>query len=252
MDEIRGLGLFGEYFKDYQDQYVLIGGVASWITLDEVGEPFRSTKDLDIVLIIETLTPEFLNKFWEFIKAGGYEHRQSGGEKSIFYRFKNPEDSTYPVQIEIFSRSPEGITPPKDASIIPIPTGEDISSLSAILLDDNYYAFLKNGLQQTEHLSYIGADRLIPFKMHAWLDLSNRKKAGETIDTKTINKHRNDVIRLSGQLTENTIEIPDDIRIHMEIFLAALPNENVNLRNLGISGSISDVIYRIKIGFGLV
>lgn len=251
MDEIRGLTLFGEHFKEHQDQYVLIGGVASWITMDEAGEEFRATKDLDIVLIIEALTPDFVNVFWEFIKSGNYEIRQTGEGKPIFYRFQKPANSCFPVQIELFSRSPEGMEIPEDAQITPVPKNESVSSLSAILLDEHYYAFLRQGIQRTELFSYIGADRLIPFKMNAWLDLSNRKKSGEQIDSRVVNKHRNDVLRLSGQLTSDAVAIPVSIREDMERFLTKLPDENVDLRSLNERGSMDDVINRIRTGFGL-
>jgi len=47
--KIRGLDVFGQHFSDFRDHYVLIGGVASWLTMDEAGQSFRATKDLDIV-----------------------------------------------------------------------------------------------------------------------------------------------------------------------------------------------------------
>lgn len=99
MDEIRGLTLFGEHFKGHQDQYILIGGVASWITMDEAGEDFRATKDLDIVLIIETLTPAFVDLFWEFIKSGQYEIRQTSEGKPVFYRFQKPANANFPCRL---------------------------------------------------------------------------------------------------------------------------------------------------------
>lgn len=49
--------------------------------MDEIGAPFRATKDLDMVLIIEALDTSFVNTFWQFIEDGGYEHREkSKGE----------------------------------------------------------------------------------------------------------------------------------------------------------------------------
>ena len=52
MAEIRGLDVFGQHFSEFRDQYVLIGGVASWLTMAEAGQSFRATKDLDIVQFI--------------------------------------------------------------------------------------------------------------------------------------------------------------------------------------------------------
>ena len=38
---------------------------------------------------------------------------------------------------------------------------------------------------------------LIPFKAKAWMDLTDRKAAGEHVDSKNIKKHKNDVFRLT-------------------------------------------------------
>ena len=51
---VRGLDLFREHFKDFADRYVLIGGTACDLIMSEVGLQFRATKDLDIVLCIES------------------------------------------------------------------------------------------------------------------------------------------------------------------------------------------------------
>ena len=36
--------------------------------------PFRATKDVDIVLIVESITAEFGRQFWEYVKEARYEH----------------------------------------------------------------------------------------------------------------------------------------------------------------------------------
>jgi hypothetical protein len=63
---VRGLAIFQQWFQDFEDQYILIGGTAASITMTEAGLSFRATKDLDIVLHVEVLTPAFGQKFWEF------------------------------------------------------------------------------------------------------------------------------------------------------------------------------------------
>ena len=67
---VKGLEIFKEFFRDFQDQYVLIGGAACDIVFQEADLPFRATKDLDMVLIVEALTPEFGRRFWGFVEAG--------------------------------------------------------------------------------------------------------------------------------------------------------------------------------------
>ena len=71
---MKGISVFRNYFQDFQDQYVLIGGAACDLIFEAQDTAFRATKDLDIVLLVEALTPDFGRKFWDFIKAGGYEH----------------------------------------------------------------------------------------------------------------------------------------------------------------------------------
>ena len=59
---VSGLEKFKEFFEDYGNNYVLIGGTACSIIFDEIGLDFRATKDLDIVLIIENLNDDFANQ----------------------------------------------------------------------------------------------------------------------------------------------------------------------------------------------
>lgn len=50
---VPGLGSFREKFKDYTDYYTIIGGTACDILLSEADLPFRATKDIDMILIME-------------------------------------------------------------------------------------------------------------------------------------------------------------------------------------------------------
>lgn len=56
---VKGIDLFGAFFRDYKDRYLLTGGAACFLTLDEAGLEFRVTKDLDVVLCLEALDHEF-------------------------------------------------------------------------------------------------------------------------------------------------------------------------------------------------
>jgi len=40
--------------------------------MEEAGLGFRATKDLDIVLSVETLDVSFVRAFWEFVRTGKY------------------------------------------------------------------------------------------------------------------------------------------------------------------------------------
>ena len=48
---VIGVDRFRAHFAGHEHQYVLIGGAACELIMDEVGLDFRATKDLDIVLV---------------------------------------------------------------------------------------------------------------------------------------------------------------------------------------------------------
>ena len=252
---VRGLDVFKRWFADYQDQYVLIGGTAASLAMDDAGLEFRATKDLDVVLHMEALTPAFGRNFWLFVEAGGYEIRQASETgKPAFYRFQKPADQSFPVMVELFSRSPDSLRSAEGSKLTPIPFEEAISSLSAILLDDAYYAFIAAGRRATAGLAWIGEDRLIPLKAVAWLDLSARRDAGEQVDARSIRKHANDVLRLS-QLLAPTTQIPveakiaDDLRRFLD---AAAGDRTLDPRVLGLGPTpLTDVLARIALAYDL-
>lgn len=45
---VMGLDIFRTWFADHADQYILIGGTAATLAMEEAGLEFRATKDLDI------------------------------------------------------------------------------------------------------------------------------------------------------------------------------------------------------------
>jgi len=138
---VRGLETFKKYFKDYPDNYVIIGGTACDLIIDGAGFEARATKDIDIILIVEALTKEFVKKFWEFINDGDYTDREKSEGERKYYRFTKPKNKKFPLQIELFSRIPDFLELDGEPHLTPIPAEDDLSSLSAILMDDEYYNF---------------------------------------------------------------------------------------------------------------
>lgn len=250
---VRGLDVFTRFFADFTDRYVLIGGVASAKVMDEAGLAFRATKDLDIVLIIEALDTSFAEVFWQFIAAGHYQIAQRSGGAPQFYRFQKPQDESFPFMLELFSRIPDGMVLMPGAELSPIPADEAVSSLSAILLDEDYYNFIVSGRQVADGLSFIGPERLIPLKANAWLDLSRRKLEGQDVDSRNIKKHRNDVLRISQLLSPAAqIGLPGRVAADLDQFLTRLAHENIDLKQLNISGGdLPTLIARIRQSFKL-
>ena len=102
---VKGIKRFRDYFREFTDQYVLIGGAACDISFDNNSVDFRATRDLDIVLIVEALTREFGQRFWEFIRDGGYQNRAKSSGSAQFYRFDKPTQEGFPLMIELFART---------------------------------------------------------------------------------------------------------------------------------------------------
>lgn len=221
---IRGLEVFRERFADYEDSLILIGGAAcdDWFTRE--GLSFRATKDLDIVLVLEAIDPDFVKAMRQFIDDGGYQIRQHSEDgPPVLYRFAKPTDKKFPQMLEIFSRVPDEITLGDGQAIAPIPSEEDAHSLSAILVDDDYYALIREHSEPRDGITFVNPTALIPLKAKAWLDLTKRKKQGESVDSKDINKHRTDIFRLAGTLPgdagpELLGVIIDDVRSFLDAF----------------------------------
>lgn len=240
---VTGMESFKEWFKGNESQYAIIGGTACDILMTEEGLDFRATKDIDLVLIIEAVDGAFGRKFWEYIKQAGYEHCKKSTGVPQFYRFSHPTSNHYPAMIELFSRKPDAIPLQEDVVLTPLPIDEDISSLSAILLDDDYYEFLKYGKKSVDGVTVLDAAYLIPFKAKAWLDLTERRAAGEHIDSKNIKKHKNDVFRLTELIdTSVVIETPAGVYEDMQKFLDRMRDESIDIKQLGLAGRTKERI----------
>ena len=134
----------------------------------------QAAKDLE-------LTPTSISRASKQLEEMGLLHIKKEGVPQ-FYRFSHPITNQYPVMIELFTRKLDAIQLPEDAVLTPLPMDEDISSLSAILLDDDYYEFLKQGKVTVDGVTVLDAAYLIPFKAKAWMNLTDRKAAGEHVD----------------------------------------------------------------------
>lgn len=245
---VTGLDKFREHFASFSDRYVLIGGVASWIAMDELGAKFRATQDLDIVLSIEALDKAFAEHFWKFVKLGGYQSRQKSTGKRLFYRFHRPKDPAYPVEMELFSRVPDAIELKGSPEITPIPTDEETSSLSAILMDDGYYKLIHASKRKSNGIMIVGAECLIPLKAQAYVDLRARKEAGEKVDSKKVKKHMRDIFRLYTVIDpSNKPILVDQIKQDVSNAFTILRSENVILKDLGVYDvTVEEVISELE------
>ena len=68
-----GLDKFKEAFAQFSDNYVIIGGTACEIVMTGTAVRPRATHDIDMIVVVERMTPDFGRHFWDFIKKGGYK-----------------------------------------------------------------------------------------------------------------------------------------------------------------------------------
>ena len=242
---VKGLDTFRKYFEDYEEQYVLIGGAACDILFESNEMSFRATRDLDMVLIVEALTPEFGEKFWEFIVDGKYRNKATNGSNPQFYRFDKPEDDNFPKMIELFCRSDFKL---KNANgITPIHIDDEVSSLSAILLNDDYYKTLLNGKVIRNGLSVLRPEYIILFKVKAYLDLKMRKDLGEKVDSSDIKKHK----KASELMLEKVEELPIAVDADIHSFIDLLeqePFDQNSLKRYGLKNE--EIVELLKQVFG--
>lgn len=165
---------FRDTFRNYTDCYTVIGGTACFILMEDAGLNFRSTNDIDMILIFEDKTEEFAKIFWDYIS-------------------------------------------------------DDISSLSAIALDDDFYDFMMKGRTVVNDISVLGPEYIIPFKMFAWVNNRDLKEKGEFVRSEDIIKHKNDVFRLFSLLNPaEKIATSGNVRVNIERFLNEVVTEPVN------------------------
>ncbi|MBS3972719.1 MAG: hypothetical protein KGZ84_06870 [Erysipelotrichia bacterium] len=243
---VHGIDVFTQHFNHYSNHYVLIGGSACDILMDELGLTFRATKDLDIVLIIEAINEDFYLHFLRFITLGGYIRKEVGGLKHQFYRFSHPTNHAYPKQIELFCRRLENVTLSLHQICTKIPLNDEITSLSAILLNDDYYELLMKRKREIRNVSIIDIETLIVFKIRAWLDNKEKKERGEKVTSNDVNKHKNDVLRLLVNVSSSS-RVKVNVTIRQEIinFCELIKNEAIDLRNLELNNVTLDELLNV-------
>jgi hypothetical protein len=179
----------------------------------------RATRDIDIILVVEALNTDFVKQFWQFINDGRYQQREKSDDEREYYRFMKPENTDFPYQIELFSRTPDVIKLEDDAHLTPIPVDDDLSSLSAILLNDDYYNYMIEHSQVEDGLHHANIEALICLKAKAFLEIKERIEKGNREDAKQLRKHKADVFRLTVLLTpESEFDLPQTIQAHINQF----------------------------------
>lgn len=245
---MKGLEFFAAHFKGFEDCYTLIGGAAAELLSGEAGLAFRATKDLDIVVLLENPNiVVFTEALKEFVTNGGYEPQVGRDGEKRLYRFVKPTETSYPAMLEIFSWLELPVMEDINRAVH-LPADIVATSLSALLLDRAYYELLLQSGRIVEGVHVLDIDALILFKMKAWLDLSERYKAGDSsIDSRNIKKHFNDILRLQRLLDPNKTKVLDpSIRQDVVRFLDRADVAEATLKNLKINAEWNEILSELK------
>ena len=196
----------------------------------------RATDDIDMILVIEKMTPEFGQRFWEFIDEGKYENLQRKREDkepvTELFRFLEPKNG-FPVQIELLSKYPDVLGVTTGFHLTPIPVGEEIPSLSAILLDEEYYRHTIDSSIIEEGICIANPLSLLCLKVKAFLNLTEEKKINPNVRSADIKKHRDDVFKLLAMRidpftpVELSATMKDEVSVFINTMEESLPNQSL-------------------------
>ncbi|WP_345948980.1 hypothetical protein ABDD95_19220 [Mucilaginibacter sp. PAMB04274] len=239
---VIGLDRLRSYFENYQEHYIIIGGTACEIRFSEREIDFRATKDIDMLLIVEALDRPFQEQFWKFIRDGKYVNQFFDGGERRFFRFSNPQAEGFPVVVELFSRKPDGIELPEDFHLTPVPTDEALSSLSAMLLHDEYYQFTLTNCDTLDQLRIANERALIVLKVKAFLNNRQRKAEGQQIQQNDIDKHKKDILKLVTTLSgEDRADAPDMIKADIAAFIEVMREEKPDIRAMAKAAGVGAI-----------
>lgn len=79
----------------------------------------RATHDIGMIVVVEKMTADFAECFWQFVREGGYrpeKRKQEEAPKYELYRFVNGKPN-YPEMIELLSRHPDILGEPKGLTL---------------------------------------------------------------------------------------------------------------------------------------
>lgn len=254
MPAVTGIEAFREAMAGHEDDYVLIGGGACSILFDLEAIPFRATKDLDIVVLTDSGADGFARALWSFVRRNGYNSWCRAEGDCSYFRFILPKDmpniDRLPEQIELFARHPNFKLNNEESEIAPLPFDEDVSSLSAIILDDGYYEFITRNVRIVDGVPLLTALHIIPLKMRAHIDLNRRHRAGQHVNDKDLVKHRGDVSKLSRLLAPaDRLPLSGAMREDAEEFLADFQNYVMRQTNRKLRRSLEGDLEALRTAY---
>lgn len=186
---------FCSHFAGHEESFLLIGGSACSCWYAGETPTFRGTRDLDVVIVVESLRREFVDLLVSYLRDNGYaaweRHLQGGSSKRVMYRFLNPANPLAATQIELLSRSGEIHRVDALQHAVPIKSAGEYTGLSGIALDNAYYNFILTQRSTAMDCPVLSLPGIVMLKIKAFLNLYAAASADDRGK-----KHRNDVFFL--------------------------------------------------------
>ena len=130
-----GLSHFQEFCKDLDEHYVVVGGFATLMLLDnEIANHGKATYDIDLVLLSSN-SKEITQRIKQYVKEGDYKIQIGSVDQYQYYRFIEPKKENFAKEIELFASNENMLELDENQRIIPIDPEDGLYSLSAIMLD---------------------------------------------------------------------------------------------------------------------
>ena len=205
-DLVHGLTHFSDFFEDYKDDYIIIGDVATALNQKRYGVAAKATKDIDLIVLDNKQSSDFVNKFVDYVKKANYQHCGVYKEESrILYQFKDPVSKEAPEQIELFT-----IDEIKDDKLTfkRLEGSEHYYYVSAIVLNSEYRVLLDKFQLEYSNLSIAGPEVLIPLKALAYVNLGKETTQRAIRDKQ---KHLDDIKGLIDFIEEEKVEVSEKI-----------------------------------------
>ena len=205
-DIVQGLTHFSDFFNEYKDDYVIIGGVATALNQRKFGFASKATLDIDLIVLDDKKNGGFVDKMVEYVKKVNYQHCGVYKEENrILYQFKKPLNKEAPEQIELFTL--DEIEDDK-LSFKRLEGSEHYYYISAIVLNIDYRELLGKFQLEDSNLSIAAPEVLIPLKALAYVNLG---KEATTRALKDQKKHLDDIKELIGFIEEDEVEVSEKI-----------------------------------------
>lgn len=178
----------------------------------------KATFDIDLVLLTNN-SVEISQRIKQYINDGEYKIQIGEKDQYKYYRFIEPQKENFAKEIELFASNENDLELDDSQRIIPVDPEEGLYSLSAIMLDPEYFEMIKNNVDKTGRAPYTNAQATMMLKMSAFYDLRSR-------NDKKWKKHRRDILKLALTLTgEEEIKLTGRMKQDFDSFTTHLNDE---------------------------